>query len=181
LSKVKTAILERISDRTANGFDISVSSEFADESPSCTKCPPDTLDNPLWLLDPVKGGIAEYRIELFGEVEALRVHNPDIKAALPSGLDLLGTRVYANDTGTSRDERLAKPAVAATNVENALARARFEQFDYFKPIFRHESGISLIKTGIPVLGHRETGNLTIQLIGPEPIDSEQRRWAHGRC
>jgi hypothetical protein len=140
-----------------------VSPEFADESPSWAKCPPDTLDNLLWLLDPVKGGIAEYRIELFDEVEALRVRNPDIKTTLTSGLDLLGTRVYANDGGTCRDERLGKPPVAATNVENAFAGARFEQFDYFKPIFRHESCISLVAAWIPVLGHRETGTLPVAL------------------
>ncbi|NIS60494.1 MAG: hypothetical protein GTO13_07310, partial [Proteobacteria bacterium] len=69
------------------------------------------------------------------------VHNSYIKTTLSSGLNLLGTWVNANDGGTRCDERLGKPAVASTNLDNALAKTRFKQFDYFEPIFPHEKAV----------------------------------------
>jgi hypothetical protein len=77
----------------------------------------------------VQCGVAEHRVELTVERQALRVAEPRIDAARSRRVHERGRAVDADDLRARGGDALGKRAVAAADVEDLLARLRREEFD----------------------------------------------------
>ena len=134
--------------------DIARATQFADEAPTALQGPPGAGDDQILSRHPVQCGIRERGIEHGGQIELLGIHHMRIETALAGRRDLLGTAVDCDD-GAARCRQLrGETAVAATDVEYALARPRREQVEQRFTEAGDEAGFGLVATGIPVLSHR---------------------------
>ncbi len=78
------------------------------------------------------------------EIKRLRVGDEGIHAACPRRLDHLGRRIEADHPCAGRHDLLGQDAVAASDVEDQLARLRRQQLQRRRAERRHEGGIGRI-------------------------------------
>src|SRR5206468_11470304 len=84
----------------------------------------------------------------------LGVAAPRVEAARPGGADLLRAAVDGDDAAAAGDELLREDAVAAAQIEDALARLRGEQGEHAGAEVGDEPRVPGIGVRIPVLcGH----------------------------
>ncbi len=95
--------------------------------------------------------VREHGVEFVHELEPFGVHHSRVEAGRARCLDLQRAAVDADDLATEIDELSRERAVAATEIEDALARARREQLDDGSAEVGYEPGVSRVPVGIPGL------------------------------
>ena len=101
----------------------------------------------------MQGGVAEDGVELLAERQPSGVDNPRVEMAIARRRDLSGARIDRNQTTTRALDELRQPAVAAAEIEDALARLGIENPDDLAAVVRDEAAVPFILLRIPLLGH----------------------------
>jgi hypothetical protein len=104
------------------------------------------------VLDPVQDSIGEDRIEFVLKHERTGVRYSGIEAALTGGSDHVWRIVDANHSRPQGDQFFREYAVAAAQIEDALAGLGAEQVQHGLTERRHEVSIVGIAGRTPLLG-----------------------------
>jgi hypothetical protein len=128
-----------------------MAAELADEPPARLQRPFHAGDDLGGPQHPVQCGIGEHGVELRLEIQRVTVHDMRIQALFPGDADHVLAGVDANDLATHFHELLGQIAVAAAEIEDALAALRPQQFHHGHAQDRNESGVLLVAVGLPVL------------------------------
>ena len=131
--------------------DAAVAAHLGDEAAAGLERAPHAGDHGVGAAHPVQGGVREDGVELAREGQLLAARDAAIEAARARARDLLGARVDADDLAAEGDELLGERAVAAAEVEDALAGARRQQLDDRHAEVAHEAGVLLVALGTPAL------------------------------
>src|SRR6516164_7807378 len=105
-----------------------MAAHLADESPGTAQTAVGGGDRSIWvMLDPMQYCVGKDGIKFLLEYQPGCVHYPGIKPALSRGGNHFCGAIYTNDISPARDQFFGQDSVAATKIENALARTRLEQ------------------------------------------------------
>ncbi len=96
--------------------------------------------------------IGESGVEGLAELELRGVHQPGVEAARPGRADHAEVVVDAHHARAALDDLPGESAVAATDVEDMLARLRVEQVESRLPELGDEPADARVIARIPVAG-----------------------------
>lgn len=113
--------------RAANSFDIAVAAELADEAASGFEATDNTFDDSFRFLHPMQRGIGKYCIEDTTKAQPLSVHGYHIDTAPAGCLELRRARIDADNPRAKGGDFFGQRAVAASEIQNTLARTRIEE------------------------------------------------------
>jgi len=130
---------------------IVVAAHLGDKAPVRLERAPHPRQHRLGRVHPVQGGVGKYRVELLLEGEALARHDARVDAAGPRRRNHVGRGVDRDHLGPGGDDLLGQDAVAAAEIEDALARLGIEQFEHRRAEGRHEIRRRRVAPGLPVL------------------------------
>ena len=151
---VDAALGERGGQSLPDRRHVAVAAELSHEPAAWLQRPPDALQQALDVANPVQHRVAEDRIEFGVEREFLGIDDPGVEPALECGPDLFGAAVDGDDAASRLPETFGQGAVAASQVENALARPRIQQVADRRTEVRDEAAVLSVCLRVPVLGHR---------------------------
>jgi hypothetical protein len=100
---------------------------------------------------PVQRRVAEYGVEFVVEIESFTVHYAGVQAKFLGGGDLLSAGIDTDDTAAQRRELGSEHAVAAPEIQDALAGARGEQINYRRAKVGNKAGVAGVAVRIPSL------------------------------
>ena len=103
---------------------------------------------------PMQGGVGEHGIELAGERQGGAVDQACVDAALPGLPHHVGGRVHSDDRAAELGQPQGQHTVAAAEVEDALARLRRQQLQYWRAQIGDEPGIGRVASSVPFLTGR---------------------------
>ena len=101
--------------------------------------------------DPMEGGVREDGVEWLVEVHVRSAAVEDLQTAGAGGGDHGGGGIEAGDEGAGGGELLGEGAVAAAEVEDALAGLWREEIEDGAGKVRHEAAVGGIVGGVPDL------------------------------
>ena len=82
----------------------------------------DASNHSIGGLNPVKHRVTEDGIELLSKRQIFRVHDASVEAEFSGCLDLRRTGIHADHLGPKAGDLLSEGTIAATEIENPLAR-----------------------------------------------------------
>src|SRR4051812_42376692 len=126
-----------------------MAAEFGDETSTRLECTMYSGNDLGRIAHPVQCRITEYGVEFVVEIESFPVHHTRIQAEFPCGVDLRCACVDADDLASHRRELRGKHAVAAAQVQDALASARREQINHGCAKFGDEAGVTSVAFRVP--------------------------------
>ncbi len=106
--------------------------------------------------------IREDRIELLAEGQVHRIHDTGVEATSPRCRDHLLARIHTYYDCSRAHQPLCQRAIAAAEIENALASTRLQQRHDRRAQLGDEAGGALVFLGIPAL----TGQLAYSVACP---------------
>jgi hypothetical protein len=140
-----------VSSRALNRLDAAVAAELADETAAGFQRAPHAGDNVVGRVHPVDCRVAEHGVELGVEGQPLAVGDPCVEPEPTGSVDLWCARIDADDVASQVGELLSERAIAASEVEDSLAGARREQFDYGRAEVGDEARVAGVSIGVPAL------------------------------
>ena len=127
------------SKATVIGGDIAVAAHLADEAPAGPQRPRHAGDHRVGIgLHPMQRGVREHGVELALERQASPVHEPRVDAQRAGRAHHVGAGVDPDHRAAELGQPCGQHAVAAAQVEDALARRRRQQLDHRQPQLGHE-------------------------------------------
>jgi hypothetical protein len=148
---VQAPPVERGDQRGGDLGHVAGAAHLADEAAAGPEHAPDAVDDRVRVQHPVQGGVGEDRVELALEGELLAVTELGVQAACAGAFDLLGAAVETEDPAAPRGDPFAQRAVAAAEIQYALARPRVEQGEQRLAQVGDEARVALVSLGIPAL------------------------------
>ena len=133
--------------------DISGAAELADEPAPVPKRAADPGNDLVGRRHPVQRRIREHRIEFILECQGVAGHHPGIQPPGPRRLHLVGAGVDTDHLGPGGGNFFGQRSVAASQIENPLARPRRQQFENRRAEIGNEPGAPVIGAGVPMVGH----------------------------
>jgi hypothetical protein len=115
-----------------------VPTHLGDKAPARLERAGDTGEHRLLRAHPVQRRVGEHRVELALESEALTRHDPRVEALRLGGGDHVGRSVDRDDDSPAGGDLRGQHAVAAAEIEDALARLGVEQLDHRRAESWHE-------------------------------------------
>src|ERR1700691_3404398 len=149
---VDAAAPERLEQCAVDRLDTAVATELADEAAAGPQRTPYAGDHVVGGFHPVDSGVAEDGVELGGEIEPLATGDAGVETEPATGFDLGRARIDADHRASQLGQLQRERAVAASEVEDALAGARREQLDYRRTEVGDEAGVARVCVGVPALG-----------------------------
>jgi hypothetical protein len=137
--------------RRGDGRHIAVTAELADEAALRAKRAMDAGDHELGPAHPVQRRVGEDRVELGFERKGMAVDPLHLEALAGGDGKQLLAQIGPKHIGAVGGDRFSQHAVAATEVENALAVARREEIDHGTGKLRDEAPLHGIVVGLPAL------------------------------
>jgi hypothetical protein len=117
---------------------IVVPAHLGDKAAARLQRPRDAGEHRFLRMHPVQRGVREHRVELALEGEALARHDPRVEPLRLGRGDHVGRGIDRDDCGAGGGELRGQHAVAAAEIENALAGLGREQLDDRRAKGRHK-------------------------------------------
>src|SRR5580700_10411742 len=111
----------------------------------------DSCDDFRGIAHPVQRRVAEDGVEFAVEIERFTVHYAGVQTEFSRGVNLRCTGIDTDDVASHRGELRGEHAVAAAEVQDALASARREQFNHRRAEVGDETGVAGVAFRIPGL------------------------------
>src|SRR5215471_743919 len=139
-------------------FDVALATEFGDETSTGLENGGDGGDRRFRVGDPVKRGVGEYGVELFGEYEFTDVHDFEGDGGMFGTCLLNHVRraIDANNICAGGGDLCGEMAGAATDIEDAFAGLGFKEVEQAGSHFPDERVFFVVETGVPLcMGRRD--------------------------
>lgn len=105
-------------------------------------------------------GVGEDGVEFSGEIQFRGAEDPGVQSTGAGRFDLFGAGVDGDDVAADVAEANREGAVAAAEIENALAGLRVEELEDGRAELGDESRVAGVLLGVPLLidGHDSRAN-----------------------
>ena len=138
-----------------DGGDIAVAAHLGDKAPAGAKRAPDAGHHGVVIDDPVQDGVGKDGVELLGKGQRLGVAHARVDSAAARRLEHRWRGVHADDVRARGRDLRGQLAVAATQIEDALARLRGEPLQDARAQGGDEASVFSIGSRAPCLCHRK--------------------------